>query len=157
MTVFSQEYGEYEKITWQQLDASDHARVESVVRGQRVCAVVYCAVPKHQGAAATDTPALHRGIVDDVTHCARIACDTGARFVVVSTDQACHCPPPLPPASTTNASACAAQVWDGRQGSPYTETDAPTPINAYGRAKADMEASLLRCGPGGLPISLPRH
>jgi dTDP-4-dehydrorhamnose reductase len=34
-------------------------------------------------------------------------------------------------------------VFDGTKGACYVEADAPLPLNAYGRSKADMEAGLL--------------
>lgn len=35
-------------------------------------------------------------------------------------------------------------VFDGRAGRPYVETDTPTPLNVYGRSKAEAEAALSR-------------
>jgi dTDP-4-dehydrorhamnose reductase len=34
-------------------------------------------------------------------------------------------------------------VFDGRRDSPYVETDDPSPLNVYGRSKADAEARVL--------------
>ena len=37
-------------------------------------------------------------------------------------------------------------VFDGKKGAPYVETDAPAPINAYGRQKLALEEALLPRG-----------
>lgn len=50
--------------------------------------------------------------------------DAGARLVHVSTDY----------------------VFDGAKGSPYTEEDAPGPLNAYGASKAEGERRVLKRG-----------
>lgn len=41
-------------------------------------------------------------------------------------------------------------VFDGRKGTAYVESDAPRPLNAYGRSKAEAEAMVLGCG--GRPL-----
>ena len=37
-------------------------------------------------------------------------------------------------------------VFDGTKGSPYVESDAPSPLNAYGRSKAEAERLVLEAG-----------
>lgn len=37
-------------------------------------------------------------------------------------------------------------VFDGRSATPYQETDAPNPINVYGRTKLEGEQAIRRCG-----------
>ncbi|HEX2532341.1 MAG TPA: family 1 glycosylhydrolase [Chitinophagaceae bacterium] len=43
-------------------------------------------------------------------------------------------------------------VFDGGKGSPYTESDTPAPLNAYGRSKAAAEEQVLAAHPGALII-----
>jgi dTDP-4-dehydrorhamnose reductase len=43
-------------------------------------------------------------------------------------------------------------VFDGAKTSPYVETDAPAPLNAYGRAKLEAERQILEHEPGALLI-----
>lgn len=37
-------------------------------------------------------------------------------------------------------------VWDGKKRTPYTEEDAPNPINAYGRSKLAGDSAIQACG-----------
>lgn len=43
-------------------------------------------------------------------------------------------------------------VFDGEKGSPYTEADAPNPVGAYGRAKADAEVAVRDAHPDALVV-----
>jgi dTDP-4-dehydrorhamnose reductase len=43
-------------------------------------------------------------------------------------------------------------VFDGRQQSPYVETDLVAPINVYGKSKAEAERSVLERHPGSLVV-----
>ncbi|WP_224959324.1 family 1 glycosylhydrolase [Geomonas subterranea] len=43
-------------------------------------------------------------------------------------------------------------VFDGSKGSPYHETDTVSPLNVYGRSKAEAERRVLRLHPGALLI-----
>jgi dTDP-4-dehydrorhamnose reductase len=43
-------------------------------------------------------------------------------------------------------------VFDGRKGTPYVESDAPAPLNAYGRAKLEAERLVLDHAPDALVI-----
>jgi dTDP-4-dehydrorhamnose reductase len=66
--------------------------------------------------------------VDGAVHVAAAA--AGARLVHLSTDV----------------------VFDGEKGEPYVEEDVPTPLTAYGRAKADAERAVLDAHPGALVV-----
>jgi dTDP-4-dehydrorhamnose reductase len=44
------------------------------------------------------------------------------------------------------------QVFDGKQRVPYRETDAVSPLNVYGRSKAEAESGVLRRHPGSLVV-----
>lgn len=61
---------------------------------------------------------------------ARAAAKAGARLLYISTDY----------------------VFDGRKGAPYVETDAPNPINAYGRSKLEGEQRALALCPNTLIV-----
>jgi dTDP-4-dehydrorhamnose reductase len=43
-------------------------------------------------------------------------------------------------------------VFDGRKGAPYVESDAPNPVNAYGRSKHEGERFVLAAGPAHLVV-----
>ncbi len=43
-------------------------------------------------------------------------------------------------------------VFDGEKGGPYTESDLPHPLNAYGRSKAAAESGILHHHPGALVV-----
>jgi dTDP-4-dehydrorhamnose reductase len=43
-------------------------------------------------------------------------------------------------------------VFDGRQNSPYVETDAVSPINIYGKSKAEGERTVIDCNPAALVV-----
>ncbi len=43
-------------------------------------------------------------------------------------------------------------VFDGKKGSPYTESDTPRPLNNYGRSKAAAEDGILHHHPGTLVV-----
>eukprot|EP00177_Eucheuma_denticulatum_P005734 GFKZ01010453.1.p1 GENE.GFKZ01010453.1~~GFKZ01010453.1.p1 ORF type:complete len:307 (-),score=42.05 GFKZ01010453.1:387-1307(-) len=115
----------HSRVTWMPLDCSDQKAVRSLIASQNALgAVIYCAVPKHGGAAGKGGDSVRVGIVDDVVNCAEACVMVGARFVAVSTDL----------------------VYDGRLpvGQRYCEGSLPAPINAYGRYKVEMEDRLGR-------------
>ena len=43
-------------------------------------------------------------------------------------------------------------MFDGTKGAPYVESDSPSPLNAYGRAKAEAERLVLEHAPGALVV-----
>lgn len=113
-----------ERCEWLHLDTREHKAVRSLLAcSRRIVSVIYCAVPKHNGAnqKAGDTD-IRAGIVDDVVSCAEAAAMCGAKFVAVSTDL----------------------VFDGNlpAGEKYTVTSEVSPTNSYGKYKAEMERQL---------------
>lgn len=112
------------RLVWQKLDCGDHKEMRSLIAQQNALgAVLYCAVPKHGGAAGKGGGPIRAGIVDDVVNCAEAVVMLGARFVVVSTDL----------------------VFDGHisPGELYTEKSPTCPPNPYGKYKEEMEDRLM--------------
>ncbi|CAN8067426.1 unnamed protein product [Agarophyton chilense] len=112
------------RVTWVKLDCADHKAVRSLIVSLcDLAAVVYCAVPKHGGAAGAGGALVRAGIVDDVLNCAEAVALVGARFVAISTDL----------------------VFDGRipPGKCYDEASSTCPPNPYGEYKQQMEKQLL--------------
>jgi dTDP-4-dehydrorhamnose reductase len=77
-----------------------------------------------------DGPDARAVTVDGARHVAAAARAAGARLVHLSTDV----------------------VFDGRAGRPYREHDPPTPVTAYGAAKADAERDVAEAHPEALLI-----
>lgn len=122
-TIPNAEQRSLPNVSWVHLDCSDHKSVRNLFAGtHRIISTVYCAVPKHGGSSGKGGEHVRGGIVDDVVACAEAAAMIGARFVAVSTDL----------------------VYDGNMedGHLYKEEDAVTPMNAYGKYKAEMEKQL---------------
>jgi dTDP-4-dehydrorhamnose reductase len=97
------------------LDVRDAEAVLRLVRAVRPGAVIHAAYVQ-------DGPEAWSVTVAGAEHVARAAARTGTRLVHVSTDV----------------------VFDGRKGEPYTESDRPSPVTAYGRAKAEAERRVER-------------
>jgi dTDP-4-dehydrorhamnose reductase len=96
-------------------------------------AVVREAIEKLRPAAVINTAYRvddRAATCDGAVNVARAAAAIGARLVQVSTDV----------------------VFDGEKGSPYVETDLPTPITDYGRDKADAEHGVLEEHPEALVV-----
>lgn len=111
-------------VTWAALDCSNHIAVRDLLANMgAICSIIYCAVPKHGGASGKGSEEIRAGIVDDVVSMATMAAKAGRRFVALSTDL----------------------VYDGRlpAGQRYSESDPPSPTNAYAHAKVEMEKKLL--------------
>jgi dTDP-4-dehydrorhamnose reductase len=105
------------------VDIRDAEAVAAAARETRADVVVHTAYVK-------DTPDAPAVIVDGTANVARAAVALGARLIHVSTDV----------------------VFDGSAGRPYRELDPPTPITAYGRAKAEAERRVLRTSPDALVV-----
>src|SRR5437588_6463217 len=77
-----------------------------------------------------DGPDAWEITVDGAENVAFASREVGARLVHLSTDV----------------------VFDGRKGSPYVEEDEPSPVGAYGRAKAESEARVRAAHPDALVV-----
>jgi dTDP-4-dehydrorhamnose reductase len=96
-----------------ELDVTNPARVERLIARERPGAVINCAAWTNvDGAEASEKEAeIVNG--EGAHFVASAAAKAGAKVLFVSTDY----------------------VFDGSKGEPYTESDEPNPINAYGRTK----------------------
>jgi dTDP-4-dehydrorhamnose reductase len=108
-----------------QLDVTNPAKVERVIGRERPGAVINCAAwTDVDGAEANEKEAeIVNG--EGASFVAGAAAQVGAKVLYVSTDY----------------------VFDGKKGGPYTESDEPAPLNAYGRTKlAGERATALAAG-----------
>ena len=95
------------------LDITDPAKVERVITRERPGAVINCAAWVNVEAAEGDEKGAELVNGEGAHFVADAAKKVDAKIVYVSTDY----------------------VFDGKKSGPYTESDEPAPINAYGRTK----------------------
>jgi dTDP-4-dehydrorhamnose reductase len=106
---------------WVRLDVRDAAAVREAVERIRPEAVVHTAY-RQEGEGARDST------VDGAAAVADAARAVGARLLHLSSDV----------------------IFDGTKPGPYDESDAPSPITDYGRAKADAERVVAEAHPDAL-------
>ncbi|MFN8471717.1 MAG: SDR family oxidoreductase [Anaerolineae bacterium] len=106
-----------DNAVWRALDVRDGAAVAALVQELRPTAIIHTAYQMN-------TPDMDTVVIDGTRHVAQAAVRVGARLVHLSTDV----------------------VFDGRRGH-YRESDSPSPIHAYGMAKAQAEAEIKRNAP----------
>jgi len=99
------------------LDIGDRDAVGDVVRSMRPRAVVNAAALTHVDRCESDLDGCRAANALGPGYLAEAAEEVGAEVVHVSTDY----------------------VFDGTKGSPYVETDTPSPLQTYGRCKLDGE------------------
>lgn len=121
----------YHAFTRREVELTDPAAVDAAVARLRPWAVVHCAGWVRVDDAEVDEAGCRRANADAPAALAGACARHGARFVAFSSDL----------------------VFDGaRRIGPYVESDAPAPLNAYGRSKADMEARVLDALPEALVV-----
>mgnify|MGYP001354178781 CR=1 FL=1 len=103
------------------LDITDGKAVEEAVRSIGPRIIINCAAYNDVDRAEREREQAFRLNRDAPAHLAREAKRCGAVFVTFSTDF----------------------VFDGRQRTPYKETDAPNPLNVYGESKLQGERAVL--------------
>ena len=108
-------------VDWIELDVRDAGAVSALLERVRPSAVVHTAY-RQEGEGARETT------VDGAAAMAAAAAAVGARLVHLSSDV----------------------IFDGTKPSPYDESDAPSPITEYGRAKADAELAVAEAHPEAL-------
>ncbi len=109
--------------TWHRLDITDRTTVHHLIAWLRPRAIIHAGLSAHDRARFSSEADFQAAVVNGGRHVAEAAAEAGARCIVLSTDL----------------------VFDGTQGN-YAEADPPSPIMAYGQAKADMEHALLTMG-----------
>jgi dTDP-4-dehydrorhamnose reductase len=95
------------------LDVTDPGKVERTILRERPGAVINCAAWAAVDPAEENEPEASLVNAQGAGFVADAANKAGAKVLYVSTDY----------------------VFDGEKGSPYTESDEPAPVNAYGRTK----------------------
>lgn len=108
-------------VNWIELDVRDAAAVSSVLERLQPSAVVHTAY-RQEGEGARETT------VGGAAAMAAAAAAVSARLVHLSSDV----------------------IFDGTKPAPYDESDPPSPITDYGRAKADAELAVAAAHPEAL-------
>ncbi|NHH78677.1 dTDP-4-dehydrorhamnose reductase family protein [Burkholderia gladioli] len=114
------------------LDVLDAGALDRFFATQRPDAVIVCAAERRPDVCERDPAAARALNVDAPAAIAARAEAIGAWTLAMSTDY----------------------VFDG-SAPPYRETDVPSPLNAYGRGKADGEAALLAASSRACALRLP--
>ncbi len=112
-----------------QLDMRDAVQVHALLAAQRPSVVAVPAANPFVDYCELHPEETRRVNVDGTLNVARACRELGARMVFYSSDY----------------------VFDGVKGH-YTEEDSPSPINEYGRQKAETERGVLACDPRNLVI-----
>lgn len=112
-----------------QLDMQDARQVNALLDAHRPSVVAVPAANPFVDYCELHPEETRRVNVDGTLNVARACRKIGARMIFYSSDY----------------------VFDGVKGS-YTEEDAPSPINEYGRQKAETERGVLACDPRNLVI-----
>jgi len=120
----------YRALSRHELDVTDRAAVERVVRESGAWAVVNAAGYVRVDDAERDVEACHRLNVVAAETLARACEDARIPFVAFSSDL----------------------VFDGEKDAPYVESDRVAPLGVYGRSKAECEARVLAAHPGALVV-----
>jgi dTDP-4-dehydrorhamnose reductase len=102
------------------VDLGDEAALTAAFRAARPDVVLHAAAMARIADCHRDPPRARRVNTDGTATLARLAAESAARLVFVSTDL----------------------VFDGEK-PPYREGDAVSPLSVYGRTKADSEAAVL--------------
>jgi dTDP-4-dehydrorhamnose reductase len=111
-------------------DIRDGAKVDAIVASVRPTAIINCAAIANVDYA--DANPDHAALLNTTAprQLAAIARANGARLIHISTDY----------------------VFDGATGRPYLTTSPTSPLNVYGRTKADGEAAVLSENPDSVVV-----
>ncbi len=112
-----------------QLDMRDLGKVRALLSAHRPAVVAVPAANPYVDYCERNPEETRRVNVDGTLYVARVCRELGARMIFYSSDY----------------------VFDGVKGL-YTEEDAPSPINEYGRQKAETELGVLAADPKNLVI-----
>lgn len=117
-------------LTHRDVEIADRASVERALRSalarrEAEVVVINTAAYNLVDACEDDAAPAHAANAQGAGHVAAVACALGATVVHFSTDY----------------------VFDGAKRSPYVETDAPNPLNVYGRSKLEGERAVAAANP----------
>ncbi|HET7294906.1 MAG TPA: dTDP-4-dehydrorhamnose reductase [Vicinamibacteria bacterium] len=113
-----------------ELDIGDLAAVRAAVAAHRPSVVVNAAAYNLVDQAESEPEAAERANAIGPRNLALAAAERGAAILHVSSDY----------------------VFDGEQGRPYHERDAPNPLSAYGRSKLEGELAVREANPRHLVV-----
>ena len=119
----------YRLLPRAEMDIADEASVHAALDRYEPWAVINTAGFVRVDDAETDARQWREN-VEGAQTLARVCAARGVRMATFSSDL----------------------VFDGSKGSPYVESDACAPLNAYGRAKAEAEQRVLACDPAALVV-----
>ncbi len=112
------------------LDITDYAAVLAAARAENAAYIVNCAAYTAVDKAEGDPDAARRVNAEGPAVLARVAAETGAALVHISTDY----------------------VFDGQSAIPYKEDDPTSPLGIYGLTKLDGERAVRLSGCRGIII-----
>lgn len=121
---------EYRLLSRADLDIADLASVEAAVARHRPWAIVNAAGYVRVDDAERDSERCFRENTLGAQNLATVCASDGVALVTFSSDL----------------------VFDGARPQPYVESDAPAPLNVYGRTKAEAEARVLSAYPQALVV-----
>jgi dTDP-4-dehydrorhamnose reductase len=104
--------------------------VEPFVRSARPDVIIHAAAYTDVDGAEAEPETVYAVNVEGTRRVAQAGAQCGARLIYLSTDY----------------------VFDGRKSSPYSEKDAPNPVNVYGQSKLDGERMALRYCPNTMVL-----
>lgn len=99
------------------VDLTDADAVQSIVARHRISAVIHLAAEARPGACEAEPAVAHKGNVQTTQNLLRVCSIQKPYFIYISTDM----------------------VFGGERCVPYSETDIPNPVNAYGKSKMEAE------------------
>jgi dTDP-4-dehydrorhamnose reductase len=120
----------YRLLTRDELDIANRDAAAAIVRALRPWAVINAAGYVRVDDAEGDEARCLRENAEGPALLAEICAERGVRFVAFSSDL----------------------VFSGRTKTPYFETDAPSPLNVYGRSKLEAEQRIAAVNPSALVI-----
>ena len=109
------------------LDLTDRPAVETYFREGSFSGIINCAAYTAVDKAEAESGTAFQVNAVVPSHLAALASSTGAGIIHISTDY----------------------VFDGKKSGPYTESDIPNPVSAYGKSKYQGEQEVIRNGKKG--------
>lgn len=111
------------------VDLMDFDKTGAIIREIRPDVILHCAAVTNVDACESDVEGTQRYHVDLSRYIAEVALSIGAKMIMISTDQ----------------------LWDGSREF-MDEECATSPLNVYGRTKADGEKAVMQAAPDAMII-----